>query len=347
MTHKQWLCAFLSLVVLLLSVFGGLTYWVDPLLQFRQENPRITYYEYDEVYSNPGIAMHYDYNALLVGTSLIQNTDVAEFRELMDCDLIRLPYSGGTACNMKAILDIAFSSHNSIEYVYWELNKHQLVMPYDEPVNPLPEYLYSNNYPLSFSYLLNLDIFYRFTMQNIIGTVQGKEQSAPREGLTFTGTYSKEEALSQYDRIDQVEPVFPETYYLQAGQDNLDKNLLPLIRENPDTTFVFIMVPLSTLFWDYEIRHGTFDATFALYEHILPQLLEYDNVEIHFMLNEWDIITNLDNYKDFSHYSPEINSYITQKLAERSALLTKNNYASILADTRYLLSVYDYDSIFP
>lgn len=346
MTHKKWICIFLSIVIFMLSAFGGLTYLLDPLLQFHKESPILTYYEYDEVYSNPGIAKQYDYDTILVGTSLIQNTDVQEFQELLYCDVVRLPYSGGTSCNMKTILDIGFSSHNTISYVYWELNKHQLVMPADEPVTPLPEYLYGKDSTHSLSYLLNLDIFYRFTFQNILKTMQGNIQGASREGITFSGDFSKEGALSQYSRSEKTDTPYPEDYYLQVGQENLDRNILPLVRENPDTTFVFFMVPLSTLFWDYEIMHGTFDATFRLYESILPQLLAYDNVEVHFLVDDWDIVTDLNHYKDYSHYSPEINAYITRVLADRTEILTKENVSSVLENTKQYLSEYDYDSIF-
>lgn len=346
MTHKQWICVFLSVVVVIMCIFGGVTYSVDPLLQFHKEHPNITYYEYDEVYSNPGIALHHDYDTILVGTSLIQNTNMAEFRDLLICDPVRLSYSGGTSCNMKTILDIGFSSHNSIDTVYWELNKHQLVMPHDEPVTPLPEYLYGNDRSQVLSYLLNLDIFYRFTSHNILETLRGNVQNAAREGIMFTGDFSKEGALSQYSRSEQTDHPYPRDYYLQVGQENLAKNFLPLIRDNPDTKFVFFLVPLSTLFWDYEITHGTFDATFELYASVLPQLLEHDNVEVHFLIDEWNIVTDLNHYKDYSHYSPEINSYITQRLADKTKLLTRENYISVLKNAKEYLSAYDYESIF-
>jgi len=49
MTHKRWICVFLSLVILALSASAGLTFLLDPLLQFHKESPLITYYEYDPV----------------------------------------------------------------------------------------------------------------------------------------------------------------------------------------------------------------------------------------------------------------------------------------------------------
>ena len=344
MTHKKWICLFLALAILLLGTFGCLTYFLDPLLQFGAKNPLITYYEYDEAYSNPGIAKHWDYNAVLVGTSLAQNTDMTEFARLLHCDPVRLTYSGGTAHNMKRILDVAFSSNNTIDYVYWELNKYELIKPFDKTRNPLPEYLYDTDRLPDLSYLLNLDIFYRFTWPNFSRTIQGEIQPPPRTGLTFSANYSKEGTLASYSRPSKSGE-YPDDYYFHAGQQNLDHNILPLIRENPDTTFVFYIAPVSVLFWDYEIHQGTFDPIMKLYEYALPQLLAYDNVEIHFLMDSWEIITDLDNYKDFSHFSPEINSWITQKLADRSRLLTKENCASVLKNTHLYLTSYDCDSL--
>lgn len=53
----------LLVIVLSLAVFAGIMYWMDPLLHYGTENDTFTYYEYGEMYSNPGIAKHYTYDA--------------------------------------------------------------------------------------------------------------------------------------------------------------------------------------------------------------------------------------------------------------------------------------------
>ena len=83
---------------------------------------------------------------------------------------------------------------------------------------------------------------------------------------------------------------------------NLTQNIEPLIQTHSDTEFVFYFVPYSILYWDQEVREGNFDSTIDAVDYAMGALLKYDNVRIYFFHNEEDIITNLDNYKDYSHY---------------------------------------------
>lgn len=346
MTNKRWLICFLALSLVTMAVFAGIMFVTDPLIRYSRENGIFSYYEYTEMYSNPGIARNYEYDTVLVGTSMIQNTDVQECNELLDCNMVRLPYSGGTCYNMKTILDVCFESGNTIETVYWELDEFQLFSAYDSPRYPLPEYLYREDHWGDLSYLLNLDIFYHYLLNDVLGTLRGEQQMVAREGEIFTGDFSKAGAMGAYARPEMSEEQVPVTSYLDKVDLNLEHNIIPLLGQNPETEFIFYMVPFSILYWDNEIRNGTFDATMYSLEHAIERLLEYDNVRIYFYHDEWDIATNLDNYKDFSHYGKWINSWITQALATDEGRLTQENYHFVLDEMREYVYSYDYDEIF-
>ena len=318
----------------------------DPLIRYGRENGIFSYYEYTEMYSNPGIARNYEYDTVLVGTSMIENTDVQECNELLECDMVRLPYSGGTCYNMKTILDVCFKSGNAIETVYWELDEFQLFSAYDSPRYPLPEYLYREDHWGDLSYLLNLDIFYHYLLNDVLGTLRGEQQMVAREGETFTGDFSKAGAISAYERLEKSDGQVPVTDYLDRVDLNLEHNIIPLLEENPETEFVFFMVPFSVLYWDNEIRRGSFDATMYSVEHVIGRLLEYDNVRIYFYHDRWEIASNLDNYKDFSHYGKWINSWMTQAIAADEGRLTLKNYKAVLAEMSAYVHGYDFDAIF-
>ena len=346
MTNKRWIICFQVLSLVTLAVFAGIMYVTDPLIRYGEENGLFTYYEYAQMYSNPGIARNYTYDTVLVGTSMVQNTDVQECNELLGCDMVRLPYSGGTCYNMKTILDVCFKSDNAIKTVYWELDEFQLFSAHDAPRYPLPEYLYREDHWGDLSYLLNLDIFYHYTLNSVLGTLRGEQQFVAREGETLTGVFSKESALSAYPRLETPMKQVENTHYQDIVDLNLENNIIPLLEENPETEFVFFMVPFSILYWDNEVRQGTFDATMYSVAYALSRLLEYDNVRIYFYHDEWDIATNLDNYKDFSHYGKWINSWMTQAIAADEGRLTKENYITVLNEMHMYVCSYDFDSIF-
>ena len=299
-----------------------------------------------EMYSNPGIAKSYDYDAVMVGTSMVSNTDVDECEELWGCTMVRLPYSGGTAYNMKTILDVCFAFNDHIKNVYWELDEFQLFCDHTTPRYPLPMYLYRTDRLQDLSYLLNLDIFYHFDVKNLLATVQGKVQPAARTGETLTGTFSREAMLAQYTRPKSVRAAADSDAYIEKVRLNLEYNILPLVESNPDTHFTFFFVPFSILYWDTEMRNGVLDADLDGVEYALEKLLACPNVEVYFYHDRWDIATDLDNYKDTSHYGKWINSWMTRAMADGVGRLTPDNYRDVLDDMRAYIRAYDFDAVF-
>ena len=346
MGTNKWIVSILSALLITLMSFATVMYTLDPLLQYGAESEPLTYYRYSEGYSNPGIAEHYNYDTVLVGTSMVENTNIDEFDELMQCKAVRLPYSGGTALNMKKILEICFSSKNQIKTVYWGLDEHQLFSNPDETRYTLPEYLYRRDVKEDVRYLLNLDIFAHYALHDIVKTIKGYIQPAARRGETFTGIYDKETVLNEYVRPKSSKMQIEKTDAMDKTVLNLSKNIKPLVETHPDTNFVFFFVPYSILYWDAEVQSGTFEATMNALEYAISDLLTYKNVKIYFFHNEKQIITDLNNYKDYSHYGNWINSYMTKEMSVDRNRLTIHNYQQQIEDLRQFINTYDFDALF-
>ena len=344
---KRWTISVLVCMLISVLLIGTFTYITDPLGQFRTDSDIFTYWEYSELYSNPGIARNYEYDSVLVGTSMVQNTDVKECNELFDCNMVKLPYAGGTAYNMKIILDICFDSDNDIKTVYWGLDEHQIFADHETVRHTLPEYLYKTDVVSRLSYLFNININYQYTLTNILHTLKGDVSPIAQEGDKWgaDSVFSKDVVLSSYQRLEQ-QTAQPENYYEELVNNNLEYNIIPLIEENPDTEFVFFMAPYSILFWDNEIQAGTLDATIHGVSMTIERLLGYDNVKIYFFQDDTGIITNLDNYKDYTHYRPEINSYMMNSISEDNCRLTLENYKVVLGELKSCVEEYDYNEIF-
>lgn len=347
MKSKKWIISLLCCTLAVIIAFGSLMFWLDPLVQFGAESVPLTSYEYSEMYSNPGIAKNYSYDSVMVGTSMIENTDADLCNKLFNCNMVRLPYSGGTTYNMKTILDVCFKSESQIKTIYWELDEFQLTGSSTEPRYPLPEYLYTDKKTDKLSYLLNLDIFYHYAIKDIIGTIKGETQKAERRDSQLLGNFSKENMLSNYSRpdISNDHVDFEKSNMLNKVKGNLD-NITTLVEEHKDTNFVFFFVPFSVLYWDNSLRTGQFDAEMDAVVYSMKTLLQYDNVEIYFYHNEKDIITNLDNYKDYSHYCSTINNQITEYIYEKRNHITKDNYELYVNDFRNFIKSYDFETIF-
>lgn len=343
LSYKKWVISFCSCIMVIIVAFGVVNYIADPMLRYRTEDEGIlSYYEYAEMYSNPGIARNYTYDAVHVGTSMIQNTNIDQINELENLNMIRCAYSGGTAYNMKKILDICFASDNKIKEVYWELDEFQLTAQIDKTRYPLPEYLYVDNHLRDIEYLLNIDIFYHYTLKNILNTLRGVEKKSMPRGITWTDTqYGKDITLSSVSFSDDTKEKCPYDMYIDIAEENLNANIIPFIENNPDTHFTFFMPPFSVLYWYKTLVDGTFDANVYCMKYVASRLMGYENVSVYYFRNEFEIISDLDNYKDYSHYSPEINDYISVAISEKKNLLTKSNYNSEF--DKFKNYIYDYD----
>lgn len=347
MIVRRWLIGMIVSVTGTLLLFSGIMHYLDPLLRYGAESAPLTFYSYSEMYSNPGIARNYEYDSVMVGTSMIENTDIDLCDELLKTNMVRLPYSGGTSYNMTTILDICFESGNDIKSVYWELDEFQLTNSATEPRYPLPTYLYESSHKNDLSYLLNLDIFYHYTLKDIIGTLQGQTQSAERRGIELYGDYGKEAMLSTYSRpeITKVPYEYEGSSMQKKLLANMD-NITSEIEAHPETEFNIFMVPFSILYWDNELRNGRFDATMECLKYTLGVLVTYDNVNVYFYQGDEEIMTNLDNYKDYSHYGNWINDKITLYISEGKNRVTEDNYEQYVNELSDFVHSYDFESIF-
>lgn len=348
MTSKKWFVILLSLTLVFVIVFGGLTFYLDPLLQYGKEPGNLTFRVYNEIYSNPGIAKNYDYNAVLVGSSMVENTNVSELDGLFRCKTIKVPYSGGSSFNHKTILDVCFGSGNQIDYVFWALDEYALTTDYMTPRYPLPDYLYDYDKTNDLSYLLNLDVFYYYSTKDMINTIKGNKQIMMRDskGISTEGVYCKENALASFTYPMEAEENKGELYYAENLRNNLDYNILSVVDAHPETTFVFYMVPYSISYWYMEKQKGLIDADFYNVRTALGEILSRDNTEVHFFQNEEDIITNLDNYKDYTHFKPEINSWMSYEINKKSHFLNRKDYEDTMNQFYKYVSQFDYDGFY-
>lgn len=348
MDSKKWTLTLLSLTLIIVILFGILTYCLDPLLQYGPDRGVLTYRHYSEIYCNPGIAKNYRYNAVFLGSSMVENANVSELDDLLDCKTVKLPYSGGSSYNHKHILDVCYQSGNTIDKVFWALDEYAFTTDKDTPRYPLPEYLYDQTRINDLSYLLNLDIFYFYTIKGAIGTLQNRNVTLMRDG-----SWNTDESL--YNRVNALAAVsypLPESssqgkdYYAKTLNENLNYNILPFIEGHPETEFYFYMVPYSISYWYMCKQSGKLEAEINITETVAERLLKYDNVRLFFFQDEKELITNLDNYRDHTHFKPSINSYMSKQIANGQNELRIDNYKQRIESFYQYLAEFDYDAFY-
>lgn len=87
---------------------------------------------------------------------------------------------------------------------------------------------------------------------------------------------------------------------------------------------VFFFPPYSSLYWCNAQNKGYFDEYLQAKEYFVQQVSKHGVMIYDFQCTEATM--NLDNYKDTTHYTPEINDWMVECFSNGEYILTNENY---------------------
>jgi hypothetical protein len=345
---KKWFIK--CLAILIAVVFGAfLLVWIfDPYFHFHKPFSFVSYRLYNERYTNDGISRHFDYDTIITGTSMSQNFKTSEADELFDAIAVKESFSGAAYKELSENLDRALSRHD-VKNVIWTMDFNSLIRDKDySAYNDYPTYLYDDNPWNDVSYVFNKDIWYHGVLTNILWTLTGHESTSFDDYSSWDKETGYEYIMDSYDRWEEKADMEPglDDESKEMVSENIRQNFVDLVSKYPDTTFYIFYTPYSIVWWDFMNQEGMmmwqFDAELISTE----LLLQCPNVKLYNFNDKYDIITNLDNYRDKEHYSSEINSKILEWIANGDGLVTNDNYLELLQKEKEYYLNYDYGSIF-
>ena len=351
MNSKKWLKIFLCLYILLLLLFALSIYIIDPYCHFHNPLNFISYY-YDvgiERFVNNGFLRNYNYDAIITGTSFTENFKVSEFNSLFDCNSIKVPLSGAELKELSEQISLATKYNTNLKYVLLGLVYEDMFHDKDKfSYDNIPTYLYDDNWLNDYKYLFSGQAFRRVA-RNIVFTISGNHTPNFDEYAYWSNlyTYSKESVLSTYNRQELKSDI--KNFSIEDRKnilDNINQNLISIIKSNSNITFYLFFTPHSILWWDKVSQSGEISEYLQAEEIIINSLLDFDNVKLYSFFNNFDLICNLNNYKDITHYSEDINSEILRWIKNDEYLITKDNLSEYLESERKFYFNYDYDKIF-
>lgn len=319
-----WFGVFAAAAVALIA---ALVVYVDPFFHYHAPLKGFPYLVDNQLSQNPGMAAHMEYDSVILGSSMTVNFQTTWFKELMGLNTVKLSYSSAYPKDQANIMEIIFDSHNNrdgkkIKKVFLGVDVLTYTGGVEETKYPIPEYLYDDNYINDIEYILNKDVILNYILRPIADP-EPTDLSNVYASWWTEEYYSKEWVLHGYTSPEQVkEEALPEAY-LEAAAKNLDVNICPFIEENPDTEFVIFFPPYSILFWNDVLRENHLQATIEEYRYLADRLNAYDNVEVYFFPDMEEVVCNLDNYADYSHYHPKFNRYMAECFANKRRLVAK------------------------
>lgn len=349
---KRYVLITIAMIGILLGFLGGVTIVIDPLFHYHKPLEGMAYsLEAGQRYINDGITMNWDYDAVITGTSMTENFKPSEFDELFGVNSVKIAYSGASFYETGINLRKAFENHDDIKIVIRALDSGRIGLDADymTPDFDYPTYLTDTYLINDIYYIFNKTLFLQDTMKTIIGTVRG----APRVSLDEFGSwdqrsiYGRDAVLSQYMRQTEKQ----ENRSMTASEkaviyENMTQNVISIVAENPETEFYFFFPPASIVGMDSYHNIGGLNVLFDTQKYAYELLAPYGNARVFGWADEYDMVCNLNNYKDPWHYSGTINSQMLIWMHEGYGLLTKDNYQKYFLNCKKFYETYNYDSIF-
>lgn len=312
---------------------------VDPFFHYHKPLENFPYVVDNQLSQNPGMAKHFDYDSVIIGSSMTVNFDTDDFKEHLGLNTIKLCYSGAYPKDDANIMEVV--SGSALKAVFLPMDLPVMTGDVDEVKYPRPEYLYDTNPFNDVKYVLNKDVFLQYVVRPVLNP-NPTDLSYVYASWWTDEYYNAEAVLSAHAFPEAVNEPLQKDALIERTQANLEANIDPFIEANPETTFYFFYPPYSILYWENVCIENRFEAVLYQTEYVTQHLLQYDNVRVFFFQDMEEVVTDLNNYADYSHYHPRVNAYMTQCFATGAHEITaKDDLANHVNAVREMVASHE------
>lgn len=337
-------------ITFLLIIIISTAIIIDPFFHFHKPLSFVNYFmdSNQQRYMNNGIIKNFDYDAIITGTSMTENFKTSQFDKLFDTNSIKIPFSGGSFKEINDNIEIALRKNKNIKYILRSLDYNYINIDSDDMrYNSYPKYLYDDNIFNDYKYILNRAVFF----QCLLSIVNPKsfDKNIDFDSYSSWKVYEKGKdiILRNYKRPkkENVKQSLSKGD-LEIIDENIEKNVTRLAKIYPNVKFIYFITPYSIIYWDERNQKQEIEKQILIEKYMIEKILEVPNIELYSFFNNYEMITNLDNYKDIGHYTGDINDQILIWIKEQKFKITKENYQKYIEDNLNFYSSYNYDNFF-
>ena len=346
---RRWFFRCLGILAAAFIAVALLVVIVDPYFHYHKPLPFLSYRLYEERYINDGISRHFDFDAIITGTSMAQNFKPSEMDALFGTRSVKETFSGAGYQELSENLERALKRNPDITTVVWTVDYNGFLRDYDwVQYEDYPTYLYDDNPWNDVSYLFNKDVLYHALLPCLAMTLTGQPSTTMDEYSAWERETGLSVILQSYDR----ENVSPEPKLSfdeedrRAVSQTIEQNITRVVNQYPDVTFYVFYPPYSICYWDALHIKGTLVRQIMAEQTATELLLQCPNVRLFNFFDQYQVVCNPDYYCDDGHYSGEVNSMILRWMAEGRGLVTKENYLEKIQTELDFYLGFDYDSIY-
>lgn len=325
-----------ALASLLITIASGLFIVIllviimDPLFHYHKPLNDKGIYLYNEMYQAPGMARNFSFDTAMLGSSMTENFMVSWFEEYGE-KAVKLSYSGARSKDIERLLEEIFESENSVKRIYIDINDYQLSESPDSVYSEPPLYLYDNNLMNDAQYIFNKDVVIASFL-----SIFSKEGNLD-EAFTWTDEdlFGEDKVLEDLKGQDSNRAwVSSEDGYIKGNAEANIANLAHYFNEHKETEFIIFYPPYSEAYWYDLNERNVLSKKLLMYNESIESLLGYDNVKIYFFMDAYDIIADLNSYRDMCHFNQSVNYYMLSEMHDPLSVYLINDKRA--ADERLL-----------
>lgn len=353
LSPKQFIFGVCLIPLPVVVVLFGILWLYDPLQLFHKPIFRETTFFGDMRLAARGIIRYYDFDSVILGTSMLENTSAKEAGEKLGGKWVNLSL-WGSAYNERAVILEYLFGYKKPQKIIYSLESFTITSIKD---SSRFDYLYDGNPLDDFKVYLN-DRFILCALawsekKKCVGKKELEEllKWSNHEDLKilFGGfenwlKYGKKETIAMLKNIkDTPFVVKKDNFDLEKQRNYIQTYVLDFVAENPQTQFYFIVPTYSRL--SYRIGSDNFDNK-VFYNRALnlkwfvQELEKYPNTKI-FGFDTLDYADDIANYKDFTHYNVDMNSLHLDSIKQGKHILDSNNIDSYLKAMEDKIKNYD------
>lgn len=355
MKKKLWILGFFILVIAAFFAAGSTVVRIDPYFHYHKPDTEHYYYSlYNQRSQNNGIIRNFDYDGIIIGTSMAENFKTTEAEQLFGGSFIKVCFSGGSFYEICTNLETAAAENDSLKIVIRSLDMGKFFDDKDllrEDLGAYPSYLYDDIVLNDFQYILNRDILFT----RVYPMIRENDKPDFRGGITSFDTYSNwmknyrfghqtvlPKGISVKDPPASAALTQEESESVRA---NVIQNVTDLARQYPDITFYCYLPPYSAVWW-YDVRRaGDLEKQIEAERIVIEEVLRCENIKLFSLNCRFDITTDLNNYKDRLHYGEWVNSLLLRCMHDGENQLTADNYEQYLQEEYSFYSGFDYSTL--
>ncbi|MDE7224250.1 MAG: hypothetical protein K2O34_10785 [Acetatifactor sp.] len=339
MSKKKALTILIFLILALLLMTGGITWFFDPFYQYHKPVFGMDAVLYDRDNQMAGTIRNFDYDMVLLGSSVVENSDSSFLDSTYGGRTLKIIKASGSTADLLYYLEMAHK-YQELKRVFWGIDIFALTTPEEISMmgEDTPWYLHTPTVLDDIPYLYNKEVLFQKIPLMFAYHAQGRNVGGHAYDWSADKEFSASKAMQAYDKPAEIRLMSDDTEWM----DKLSVNLQMIDREiagHPEVEYVLFFPPYSMLWWDSGYVNGLGEEYFAILEQVFPRLLSYENVRLFYFQDQQEIVCNLDNYMDMIHYSPDVNQYMLQCFSDGSNEVTKENADRILEHMR---QVYTY-----